>query len=127
MSSLFKGSCCGGNDDAAEGARSKLKGCVCELLNDIANTNGNFCNLANQQRLNLVLKGASTPLQLGGDTTPTIFTLLRFDPRSHCAVFSYLDATTQTNQTFVIDCRCLCGVVCVANAVANGNGGNGGL
>ncbi|WP_137789842.1 hypothetical protein [Bacillus sp. E(2018)] len=121
MSSLFKGSCCGGNGEAAGGSRSKCKSCVCELLNTIANTNGNFCNLATQQRLLIVLKGASTPLSLGGETTPTIFTLLRFDEEGCCAVFSYLDATTATNQTFVIDCRCICGIVCVPQTT-NGNG-----
>ncbi|ANC76672.1 hypothetical protein ABE65_007605 [Fictibacillus phosphorivorans] len=121
MSSLFKGSCCGGNGEAAGGSRSRNKSCVCELLHNIANTNGNFCSMAAQQRLLIVLKGASTPLSLGGETTPTIFTLVRFDDDSSCAVFSYLDATTGLNQTFVIDCRCICGIVCVPQTT-NGNG-----
>jgi hypothetical protein len=120
MSSLFNDSgCCNGKTAAA----NKCKGCICELLDQLANRQsvGNLCALGQRQRLLIKQKGTSTPVSLDGTGDPTVFTLERFDPESCCAVFSFEDfngttPTTPVNgvrRTFIEDCRSIAGVVCI--------------
>ncbi|ANX12073.1 hypothetical protein ABE41_008640 [Fictibacillus arsenicus] len=112
--SLIKNSCCG-NGQAA--GTQRLNGCVSELLNQLANGNNNFCSLGQNNRVLIIPRGAVSPLDLGGATTPTEFTLIRFDVATSCAVFTYADVDgtgAAITRTYVTDSRCICGIVCVA-------------
>jgi hypothetical protein len=120
MSSLFQDStCCGGKKDVA--GTTKCKGCICELLNQLANQNiGDICAIGRRQRLLIKQKGTSTPVSLDGTGAPTVFELERFDPESCCAVFTFEDMTgtspvTTVRRTFIEDCRSIAGVVCIEN------------
>ena len=110
MSLFNNGSCCGNNAGAT---KSKSGGCVCELLKQLANArmNGNFCSMGQPQVVQLILKGASLPQGVAADQS-TDFTVVSYDAESHCAVFSYLQTATET-RTIVLDCRCICGIICV--------------
>jgi hypothetical protein len=116
MSSLFNDSCC----DSTKGAQTtKCKGCVCQTLNQLANRNmGDICSMGRPQRVLIVNKGTDEPLFLNGSTNPTEFTLVRFDPESCCAVFTFEvpDATqpdARATRTFVTDCRSIAGIICL--------------
>ncbi|MCM3719139.1 hypothetical protein [Fictibacillus phosphorivorans] len=109
--SLFTNSCCG----SEQAGGHKLSG-VSELLNQLANANNNLCSLGQQSRVLLVNRGTNTPVDLLGTTTPTEFTLVRFDPKTYTAVFTYADVDgtgAAINRTYVTDSRCICGVVCL--------------
>lgn len=118
MSSLFHDGCCGQTGAAG---KTKCKGCVCQVLNQLANQNmGDICRVGRPQRVLLVNKGTDEPLFLNGSTQPTEFTLVRFDPETCCAIFTYEvpDATEPDAtdvRTFITDCRSLAGVVCLDN------------
>jgi hypothetical protein len=119
MSSLFNDSCCGGNKGTAGAA--KCKGCVCQTLNQLANRDmGDICAVGRPQRVLIINKGTGEPLFLMGSTEPTEFTLVRFDPETCCAIFTYEvpDATepdARDTLTYVTDCRSIAGIVCVNN------------
>ena len=112
MSLFNNGSCCG-NGNTAGTTKSKCGGCVCELLNQLANArmNGNFCSMGQQQVVQLVLKGAQEPLSVAPGQA-TDFTVVSFDPETCCAVFSFRQTGNET-RTIVLDCRCICGIICV--------------
>lgn len=110
--SLFNNSCCGNGQAGAQ----RLNGTVSELLNQLANANTNLCSLGQQNRVLLVHRGASSPVDLLGATTPTEFTLVRFDAATYSAVFTYADVDgtgAAITRTYVVDSRCICGVVCL--------------
>ncbi|MBH0170572.1 hypothetical protein [Fictibacillus sp. 18YEL24] len=119
MSLFNNGSCCG-NGNTAGTTKSKCGGCVCELLNQLANARmtGNFCTMGQQQVVQLILKGASDPLGVAPGQA-TDFTVVSFDPETCCAVFSFRQggpgAPSGGNETrtIVLDCRCICGIICV--------------
>jgi hypothetical protein len=123
MSSLFEdGGCgCGGKRREAA-AETKCKGCVCQILNQLANeTPADICEIGNRQRLLIKQKGTSTPVSLDGTGTPTVFTLERFDPETCCAVFSFemmtgTTPTTMVRRTFIEDCRSIAGIVCLGTS-----------
>ncbi|WP_077615589.1 hypothetical protein [Caenibacillus caldisaponilyticus] len=117
MSSLFDDGCLPCHSDGD--GKTKCKGGVCELLNQLANQRvGSLCALGQTPQLLLVNKGTDVPLALGGTTTPTLFSLVRYDPKSCCAVLTYQETvgTGQVTRTYVTDCRALAGVSCL-NAV----------
>lgn len=110
--SLLNNSCCGNGQAGAQ----KLNGCVSELLNQLANANTNLCTVGQQPRVLLVNRGAVSPVDLLGVTTPTEFTLVRFDAATSCAVFTYADVDgtgAAITRTYVVDSRCICGIVCL--------------
>lgn len=110
--SLFNNSCCGNGQAGAQ----KLNGCVSELLNQLANANTNLCSLGQSNRVLLIPRGAVSPLDLLGATTPTEFTLVRYDAATYCAVFTYADVDgtgAPITRTYVADSRCYCGIVCL--------------
>ncbi|MBY6036302.1 hypothetical protein KUV80_06545 [Fictibacillus nanhaiensis] len=112
MGSLFNhGSCCGNTHGKKE---LKCKGCVCELLNDLVNT-ADLCRLGEPTLIRVIPKGADEPLDVNGSDYGTEFTLVRFDPETCCVVLSYYTGVRPSGytQTVVLDCRCLCGVICV--------------
>lgn len=121
MSSLFQDSgCCGGsNTSAAATNTSKCKGCVCQVLNQLANlTPANICEVGTRQRLLIKQKGTSTPVSMDGSGTPTVFTLISFDPNNCCAVFTFEEMsatspTTTVTRTFIEDCRSIAGIACI--------------
>ncbi|MFC7371820.1 hypothetical protein ACFQPF_09030 [Fictibacillus iocasae] len=117
MGSLFNHSSCGcGSSNAGAAEHKKSEGCVCEVLNQLANTTTNLCSSGANTRVLIVNKGTSTPLDLLGLTTPTEFTVARFDAETSCAVFTYQDvngAGDTITRTYVTDCRCICGIVCL--------------
>ena len=119
MSLFNNGSCCG-NGNTAGTTKSKCGGCVCELLNQLANArmNGNFCTMGQPQVVQLVLKGADEPLSVAYNGV-TDFTVVSFDPETCCAVFSFRQTEYET-RTIVLDCRCICGIICVPQT----NGGS---
>ncbi|WP_130295872.1 hypothetical protein [Fictibacillus sp. BK138] len=89
-------------------------------MNQLANArmNGNFCTMGQQQVVQLVPKGSSETLRVTGGGGPgTDFTLVSFDPETCCAVFSFRSGSE--TRTMVIDCRCLCGIICIPQ---NGGG-----
>ncbi|HET7626775.1 MAG TPA: hypothetical protein VFK44_00120 [Bacillales bacterium] len=116
MSSLFQDSCCGSDDQRN---KTKCKGCICELLNQLANQKvSDLCSLGERQTFLIKQKGTSTPVSLDGTGTPTEFQLERFDPETCCAVFSFEEMTGGSpvrteRRTFIEDCRSIAGIVCL--------------
>ncbi len=105
MSSLF--------NDSASCKKATCNGCVCGLLNDLANNTGSMCTLGMMQQVLIIPKGSSAPLDLSGDTVPTVFTVVRFNPETCCATFSYED--TLVTRPYISDCRSIAGIVCLNN------------
>jgi hypothetical protein len=131
--SLFNnGSCCGNNTAGTTQTKTKCGGCVCELLNQLANArnNGDFCTLAQTmaqpQAFLIIVKGSNEPLGVSPGQ-PDEFTLLSFDPETCCAIFATVPQGMQTPQTVVLDCRCICGLVCVPPSNGGGTPSGKGL
>ncbi|GGB58476.1 hypothetical protein [Fictibacillus barbaricus] len=123
MSLFNNDSCCGGDTAGKTREKSKCSGCVCEILDQLANHRfkGNLCTMGGQQRVRLVLKGADEGLDVtGGGGPATDFTIVSFDPRTCCLVVTHEEGNDTL--TSVFDCRCICGIICVPN----GKGGSGG-
>ncbi|MDR7072042.1 hypothetical protein [Fictibacillus barbaricus] len=111
--SLLNNSCCGNGQAGAQ----RLNGCVSELLNQLANANTNLCSLGQMNRVLIIPRGVAVPLDLGGATTPTEFTLVRYDAITHCAVFTYADVDgtgAAITRTYVTDARGIVGIVCLS-------------
>lgn len=119
MSSLFNDGDCGCNSGNAEKGKGKCKGCVCQILNELSNWDtGNICTIGRPQRVLIVNKGCCSPLDLGGSTTPTEFTVAKFDPDTCCAVLTYEIPSTGANggretRAYVTDCRSIAAVTCL--------------
>ncbi|GGE41705.1 hypothetical protein GCM10011391_20570 [Pullulanibacillus camelliae] len=73
------------------------KTCICEQLR----------KLTPSQLFFIVPNGTNAPLDLGGLTTPTIFTFQKFDPETGCATFSYpvVGTTGVITQLYVTSCE----------------------
>lgn len=83
--------------------KGKCRGSACRILRKLANKPGTI-------EVMLLNQGTNSLIDLAGDDTPTIFTLVKFD-RKHCtAVFTYTVLDAQL-QTFKIGCNDLAGVV----------------
>ncbi|MQR96731.1 hypothetical protein [Fictibacillus phosphorivorans] len=67
--------------------------------------------MGQQQVVQLVLKGADGALGVSPGQA-TDFTVVSFDPETCCAVFSFRQTGNET-RTIVLDCRCICGIICV--------------
>jgi hypothetical protein len=117
MGSLFNnGSCCGNTAGTFE--KSKCNSCVCELLNNLANAgSGDFCRLGQPTLIRVIPKGSEEPLDVNASEFGTDFTLVRFDPKTCCVILSYTEgiAPNGITRTIVLDCRCICGIVCIPN------------
>lgn len=104
--SLFDDSCCGQVSPV-----SNCKGCVCNVLNRLANNNN--CDIWNDTMtvVNLLPKGQTGYLFLNGETNPTEFTFMGFESNSCCARFSYAPADgTAGTRMVIIDCKTLAGI-----------------
>ncbi|MGM0803992.1 MAG: hypothetical protein ACQET8_04585 [Bacillota bacterium] len=85
---------------------SKCSGCACCVLKELAEKLSTNCDTSVNPSIFLLNKGTRDPIQLTGELQEgsTIFQLLKFDPNSCCAYFSYVDDLGIT-RTFIIDCR----------------------
>ncbi|WP_299095403.1 hypothetical protein [uncultured Metabacillus sp.] len=85
-------------------------GCACTFL----------ANAEEGDLFNLLLEGNDNFLNLAGNGgNRTDFEFQGFE--DCCAIFTF-ESTGQTEETFVVDCRCICALVPVED---NGNGGGG--
>ena len=117
--SLFKDdSCCGHKEDDK---KPKHSSCVSGMLDSLANGScGNYCAMAQPTVIRVVLKGADQPLNVNGQTLPgvgTDFTLVRYDRKTNCVVLAYSEgvAPAAITRTYVLDSRCICGIICYNN------------
>lgn len=95
--------CCCKKKRKRKNKKGKCRGSACITLRKLVNNPGPI-------EVMLLNQGTNTPIDLGGDDTPTIFTLVKFD-RKHCtAVFTYTVMDAQT-QTFKVGCNDLAGVM----------------
>ncbi|WP_144701870.1 hypothetical protein [Fictibacillus phosphorivorans] len=85
---------------------SKCGGCACCILKNLAQQISSQCNSSLNPSLFLLNKGTREPIRLisGEGDNSTVFQLLKFDPDSCCAYFTYVDNLGVT-RTFIIDCR----------------------
>lgn len=120
MSSLFHDGHCSCKECTSKGT-SKCKGCVCEVLHQLAHRRiGDICQAGRAQRVLITNKGTQQPLFLDGSTQPTEFTVADFDPETCCAILTYeVPAVGEPNnretRTYIADCRSIAGVVCVSS------------
>jgi hypothetical protein len=85
---------------------SKCDGCACCILKNLAQQVSTQCDSSANPSILLLNKGTRDPIRLtaGLQNNSTTFQLLKFDPDSCCAYFSYVDDLSVT-RTFIIDCR----------------------
>ncbi|MED1862811.1 hypothetical protein P4V41_05045 [Fictibacillus nanhaiensis] len=125
--SLFNGSCCG-HAAGTTHKKSKCGGAVCEMLEKLARraNNFDFCNgtqaIARRPEVRVISRGDARPLALSATDADgglgTILQLIDFDAETGYALFGYVAAGTALpgitpTATILLDCRCLCGIICV--------------
>ncbi|MCA0987849.1 hypothetical protein [Guptibacillus algicola] len=103
MRSLFDDTCCG------KSPTSNCKGCVCNVLQRMAN--GNNCDIweDNMTVVYLLPKGQTGYMYMSGEYDPTPFTFMGMESNSCCARFRYTDVNGNP-RTAIIDCSTLAGI-----------------
>ncbi|MBY6037579.1 hypothetical protein KUV80_12990 [Fictibacillus nanhaiensis] len=105
------------NENTHTDKKNKCDTCICELLEKLANDTLGLCT-DNEMKFLVILKGASEPLSISSMRS-TEFKLERFDRKSCCVVFSFMEHCGkhqhEQKRTIILDCRCICAIVCLGD------------